>query len=279
MTVEFAELEGSPTIQIASDGTTATRIFRVPWDDWQTFAERLTGGWRRVNGEYRLIDPLPFPGMRNVVVDRLQIAPFDPRNPEGALVASVSQGLNRYPAAGAKLTVHYKAVEDDETTDNSADFKPDVHPGTVLTFRSDLNVTTVTVPGRAWHWAVEDSPKVPDDVNPGLIMPVGSYIANWDRVASPPWAAIRSLRGKVNDSAFLGAPTGTLLFLGAKASRKFEFLQNASLWTLEYAFEERAVTWNQFFRSESNTWTAIADAGENAPYAAGDFSALFQFGM
>jgi hypothetical protein len=278
MFIPFAELEGSPTIQLNPSGTIATRIFRVEWDEWQTFAEQLTGGWQRVSGQYRFVEPLPFPGLSNVVVDSVLVAPFDPRNPSGEEVVSTAQGLNRYPAAGAKLTVHYKSAVNDETSDSGSVSKPQTPSGTILTYRADLNVTTVSVPGRAWHWAVEDSPKVPDDVNPGLIVPTGSYVAQWDRVASPPWAAIRSLRGKVNESVFFDAPAGTLLFLGAKASRKFEFLRNASLWTVEYAFEERPVPWNRFFREETNSWTEIADAGENQPYAAGDFAELFQFG-
>jgi hypothetical protein len=278
MSIPFAELEGSPTIQLTPTGTMATRIFRVEWDQWQTFAEQLTGGWQRVGGQYRFLEPLPFPGLANVVVDSLHVAPFDPRNPVGENVASAAFGLNRYPTAGAKLTVQYKSAANDETSDSGGVSRPSIHPGTILTYRADLNVTTVSVPGRAWHWAIDDSPKVPDDVNPGLIMPTGSYLAQWDRVASPPWASIRSLRGKVNEAAFFDAPPGTLLFLGAKASRKFEFLRNASLWTVEYAFEERAVAWNRFFREESNSWTEIADAGDHRPYAAGDFAALFQFG-
>lgn len=278
MSIPFAELEGSPTIHITASGATATRVFRVDWDDWQAFAEQLTGGWRRVAGEYLMIEPAPLPGVENVVVDSLHVAPFDPRNPAGEGVASPALGMNRYPAAGARLTVHYKSVANDDTDDESGLARPDIHPGTTLSYRADLNVTTVSVPGRAWHWAVEDAPKVPDDINPGIILPTGSYIAQWDRVASPPWSAIRALRGKVNGSAFFDAPAGALLFLGAKASRKFEFLRNASLWTVEYAFEERAVAWNRFFRDETNAWTEIADAGDNPPYASGDFATLFQFG-
>jgi hypothetical protein len=279
MSIPIAELEGSPTIQLNPSGTLATRIFRVDWDQWQDFAEQLTGGWQRVNGQYRFFAPLPFPGLSNVVVESLLVSPFDPRNPSGEEVVSPSLGLNRYPAAGAKLTVQYKSGINDETTDSGGVSKPQIPDGTILTYRADMNVTTVSVPGRAWHWAVTDSPKVPDDVNPGLIVPTGSYVAKWERVASPPWAAIRSLRGKVNASVFFDAPAGTLMFSGAKASRKFEFLRNASLWTVEYAFEERPVAWNKFFREATNTWTEIADAGDNQPYATGDFSALFQFGL
>jgi len=278
MSIPFAELEGSPTIQLSPGGTTATRVFRVEWDHWQTFAERLTGGWRRVNGQYRHIPPLPFPGLSNVVVDSVQVAPFDPRNPAGETVLSAANGLNRYPAAGAKLTVQYKSAVIDDTGDSGEVTKPEVQRGTILTYRADVNVSTVHIPGRAWHWDITGNPKVPDDVNPGLVMPTGSYLAHWDRVASPPWAAMRGLRGKVNSSSFFDAPAGTLLFLGAKASRKFEFLRNASLWTIEYAFEERAVPWNRFFHQESNAWIEIADAGDNPPYAAADFSSLFQFG-
>lgn len=276
MAVAFEEMEGSPTVSIGPGGTQAKRIFRVAWNDWQDFAEELTGGWRRVSGAYQLREPLPFPGLPNVVVDSLQVAPFDARNPAGSHVSTLTRGLNEYPSAGALVTVQYKSRPDLETEDDGD--KPEIIPGTILTYRSDLGAESVTIPGRAWNWNVAGDPKVPDDVNPGILMPTGSYTLHWDRVARPPWSAIRTLRGRVNDAPFYGAGAGTVLFLGARANRKFEFLRNATLWSIEYAFTERSEPWNRFFRLETNAWTEIEDRGGNPPYAAGDFTDLFRFG-
>jgi len=278
MPIAFEELEGSPTVSITGAGTQARRIFRVAWEDWTDFAEQLTGGWRRVNGQFQLVEPLPFPGLPNVVVERVDVAPLDPRNPQGNDIASLIRGTNTFPHAGAKVTAHYRFRPDQETSD-AGGTPPKIVPGTILTFSSDLGAEYVSVPGRAWHWNVGGNPKVPDDVNPGVLMPTGDYTLNWDRVANPPWAAIRALRGKVNDAPFYDAPVGKVLFLGARAERKFEFMRNASLWTVEYAFAERAETWNSFFRAETNTWTDVVDGGGIPPYASGDFASLFQFGV
>ncbi len=105
---------------------------------------------------------------------------------------------------------------------------------------------------------------------------------------TPPWAAIRALRGKVNSVPFLESPVGTVLFLGVKAVREFQMLQVGGMWRLDYYFSEQTkelngggrVGWNYFYKEEAadgEHWTAITDAGGRAPYQAGDFSYLFQF--
>lgn len=278
MSVSFEELEGSPSVVMSSSGTEAKRSFRVAWDGWQEFAEQLAGGWRRVGGQFELIEPLPFPGLSAVIVDRIEVVPMDPHNPRGDDILTLQVGTNSYPAAGARITVTYRSLGNEDTA-NSGEDKVDIIPGTILTYHSDLGAEYMTTPGRAWYWEGTGE-KLPGDVNPGVLMPTGSYTLKWDRVANPPWAAIRSLRGKVNNQAFYNAAAGTVLFLGARASRKFEFMRNASLWKIEYAFAERAQPWNKFFKA-GDGWTAIKDdpgGGGNPPYDSGDFNGLFLFG-
>jgi hypothetical protein len=86
----------------------------------------------------------------------------------------------------------------------------------------------------------------------------------------------------------VGAPAGTVLFLGARAVREFQFLEEGGFWRLEYAFLENTkplaaggqAGWNAFYKEISvagEHWVAIRDADGRAPYATGDFNLLFQF--
>src|SRR4051812_29433278 len=104
MSTAFVELEGSPVIQIGAQGTQATRRFKIAWDDWEPFVSELPGGWRRVGDAFQAIDPLPFPGLPTVVIDHVEVRPFDPDNPDGSLLANLQHGTNRYPHAGALIT-------------------------------------------------------------------------------------------------------------------------------------------------------------------------------
>jgi hypothetical protein len=275
MSIAFEELAGSPTIEVEHDGVRARRVFRVAWDEWRDFARTLLGGWTRIESTYRWIPPQPFPGLPHVLVERIEVAPFDPDNPEGDAVLSIAHGANRYPDAGAQVTAHYRTLVTPVDEDGN---DPDTPEGTVLTYSADLAAEYVSVPGRVWEWS-DDGAKLPADENPQVLLPTGSYTLKWERVARPPWDAIRALRGKVNDAEFYGAAAGKLLFLGAKATRQFELLSEVNLWTIEYAFAERSHEWNEFYKQGAG-FTAIRDRDDNdlQPYAEGDFGGLFVFG-
>lgn len=275
MAVSFVELEGSPTVDVGGDGVRARRVFRVAWDDWRDFAVELIGGWIRVDDQYRLVYPQTFPGLPSVYVERLSVAPFDPGNPRGDEVLTLGSGTNRYPDAGARVTADYKTFV---TPLDEDDRDPEIPDGTVLTYSADLAAEHISLPGRAWEWS-DDGAKLAADEHPQLLLPTGSYTLKWERVARPPWDAIRTLRGKVNDGPFYGAAAGKLLFLGAKATRQFEQFAEVNLWTIEYAFAERAHAWNQFYKQGAG-FVGIRDRDDNniVPYTAGNFAGLFVFG-
>ena len=76
MSVAFEELEDSPRIHIREQGTLATRVFRVAWDDWRQFVEALLGSYQIVGCSYVFVPPLEFPGLPNLVVSDVRIEPF-----------------------------------------------------------------------------------------------------------------------------------------------------------------------------------------------------------
>jgi hypothetical protein len=287
MAVSFEELEGSPTINLSPQGMTALRLFRVAWDDWPALVQDLIGYYDRVGSTATFTAPLEFPGVENLVVSEIAVEPFDPGNPEGTSVASLTQGTNGYPAAGARVAATYRTLFDSATTARSD--MPPVPAGTYLTYDAELSAEFQAVPGRTWHWAASGNPPLAPDQSPALLVPSGAFHLTWLRVPLPPWQAMRDLRGRVNDASFMGAPAGTVIYLGATVERQFPFSPSGGFWRVTYSFAERAIPlaggatagWNYQYKESpvsGQHWIAIADDSGNAPYPAVDFAQLFQFG-
>lgn len=285
MAVAFEELDNSPEIRFADGRLVATRRLKIDWADRFDFLIELYGGYRFVGGQFVFTPPAPFPAVPQAFVTDVEVAPFPPDRPDGSAVQTLAGGTNAYPFA--VVTATYRIQFDDNN--QSRDDLPQVPEGTFLTYRGDLGSEYTSIPGRVWNWKVAGDPKLPADVNPGLLVPTEDFTLTWHRVPRPPWDAIRDLRGTLNDATFLNHAAGTVLFLGARTERDFQ-LQDTGLWRLEYQFKVREVPstaspavrygWNRFYREEAvggEHWLEIEDADGNPPYVSGNFHQLFQF--
>lgn len=287
MAIAFEELAGSPRIRVNEQGTSAVRTFRVAWHDWQDFVRALIGTFRVLGLATHFVPPIQFPGLPNLIVSDVQVEPFDPDNPDGSSGITLGAYTNAYPAGGAKVTASYRTMFD-EFSPSRRDLPP-VPDGTFLTYAANLGTERITTPGRAWRWSDGSSERVADDINPGLQVPNGVYVLRWQRVPSPPWSKMRALRGCVNAGTFLSSPPGTVLFLGARVSRSFQFVEDGGFWNLDYTFSESTKTlsdgstivgWNHFYKEASSSgehWVAIENQHGRSPYPSGNFSQLFQF--
>jgi len=282
MSIAFEELEGSPRIHIDQQRTRATRVFRVDWDQWQGFARQLVGSYRVIGCQTFFVPPLEFPEMPNLVVSDIKVEPLDGEHPEGSAVSTITSGTNRYPDAGAKVTVTYETLFDANNRPRSD--LPQVPGGTFLTFRAELGAEEVATAGRVWQWD-DDNEQLAPDRHPRIIIPMSTFRLTWHRVVLPPWEAIRAIRGHVNGGVFMGAAAQTVLFAGAKVSREFQFIEDGGFWRVEFTFHERTVPlgggvggWNHEYKDATGAWTKIVDSGGNTPYRTADFSPLFQFG-
>ncbi len=288
MAVSFEELAGSPTIRVNEDGTRAVRRFRIAWSDWLSFARELVGEYQVTGGSFVFIPPKSFPGFSNMLVQELDVEPFEPSGPDGADVGTLTSGVNQYPTGGALVTATYAAMFD--TDNDSRPDLPELPEGTYLSYKADLGSQCQATPGRTWRWQdPPDYPSLPPDIQPDVQIAEGSFELTWHRVPLPPWDVIRALRGKVNSSTFVGSPPGTVLFVGAKITREFHIFQTGGFWRVRYSFLESTrelstgslVGWNHFYKEtpvSGEHWVAIADEDDNPPYASADLTQLFSLG-
>ena len=287
MGVPFEELAGSPQIRVGTEGLTAVRMFRVAWDHWQSFLQELVGHYRLVGGQWTFVDPQPFPGMPNLVVQRVEIEPFEPALPDQQILNDPARGLNTYSQSGAKVTAWYENLVEQDP--DALGRLPKVPKGTFLTYESRSSLEYVLTSARIWRWDMPDPQPLTSDNAPGVLTPHTLIKLTWHRVPYPPWNAIRALRGHVNATPFLGAPAETVLFTGARIKRQFHFYQRGGFWKVEYYFQETArflsdgtpVGWNHYFKDTpalGEHWIRIVDDLGRPPYPVADFSNLFVFG-
>lgn len=259
--IPFEELGGSPTISVTQKKTTAKRMFRTNWSDWQAFSSEVIGGpGAGFFGFGSINDPTTFPGFDRMVVEDIDIEPFEPESPTGGV--DVWTLTNAYDG-GAKIIVSYESKDPGDDKDGKD--KPEVPDGTFLTLNLDVGGEYQTIPGRTWKW-FSDFEQLPADTNPGILIPTSEVVYNWERVPNPPWDNIRKATGCVSEFAFPSTGSrdkfkaGSLLFLGAKASRQFAMQTQLALWKLEYRFSERLLKspvnndftvagWNYYYRS------------------------------
>ena len=264
MPTAFEELDNSPHLEIVEGKLTARRVFLVSWQDWPTFVGELYGAYVFSGGEWNYTPPATFPGDDSLVARRISVEPFPADRPLVAALAALETATNQYPFA--KVTVGYERIPASDAR------RPHVRNGTYLEILSDLAAEYVTVPGRNWRWRDAPAERLPDDVAPGLLIPCEDLHLRWTRVPLPPWDAIRSLRGKINDDVFLGNPAGTVLFLGAKSRHDFQLI-DTGLWRVDLHFKVKEPGWNFAFKQDAG-WQVVEDSGGQTPYQEADLTEL-----
>lgn len=284
--VEFEELEDSPRIKIGQQGMTAERRFRLPtYLDWKRFVKELIGEYRATGIVPIYTAPIAFPGWPNLLVNDVAVDPFN-RSAEGLTPVDLGSVTQNY-TGGALITANYRTAFDADGA--ATPDTPGIPPGTTLTYQGNDSIEIVSTPGRVWKWGtVGGNPKVDPDTFPGLVVPAGDFTLTWGRVPLPPWSAIRSLRGRLNESAFMGEAAGTVLFMGCRSRKMFQLLEDDGFWEFDYLFNVSSrkrsdgtiVGPNYFYREQASGgehWHSIQNESGDPPYLSGDFAALFQF--
>lgn len=242
MAVSFEELDGSPTMSGTGGKFRGVRKFLVDWDDWETFVTDLWGSYRYIDGALVFTPPAEFPGVPATLVTNWAAVPHGSANPsqEVDLGSDLNGDTKQY--GKCEITATYEQFND---VAGGLEFSgvqgvPAITQGTILTIDGDIGADYVTLPSGIWQWAIDDVALASSDITPGIIVPNESLSMMWHRVPSPPWDTMRSLRGRVNDSYFMGHAPETVLFMGARYGRDFQII-DSGLWKISCQFAIKEV--------------------------------------
>jgi len=213
--VQFQELAGSPSEQHSAEGFRAVRRFLIAWEDREAFAAEVLGQ----GVEHGLRPGSRYPGKGDVYAVKVRFSPADPESLRRLLAgedADPSALLADYSGSPALATVEYRSLPPRDRQDG-----PPTPRGTHLSYRMEPVWETLSLAASGWHWSDLPQQNLPVDAVLDLLVPQTDHVLTWRRVVRPPWQSIRELQGTVNVDPFLGCPTGTMLFLGAAASKLF----------------------------------------------------------
>jgi len=281
----YRELAGSPEEDYGPGGMKATRRFVTDWDDRNAVVLEILGD----GYEFAATGAMEYPGAERVKAMRCRARPYIATPDTQQEFDDITSDINAYRYC--ELTVEYETFDPQEDEEDM----PEIESDTFLTYRLDFGGEMMTVPGQALQWQNAANVPVPEELKAVKRIPIIEHHLSWKRVITPPWSAIRSTVGKVNNAAFIGVGAEQLLFDSCRADKEFiqvDELQSPQYgWRLDYVFRQRTITglganqdntfgWNHFWRSLGDVpaWDRLIVGGnENARmYELASFSPLFQ---
>lgn len=280
----FTELQGSPREKVSLEsGLAATREFRVPWSQRFAFVQGMLFGSGAGN-----IYPAAYPGLPALLCVDAEIKPESKGAPVDQDIDDPETAVNAY--AWARITLNYTSVR--------AAARQEQVDGTYVTYDSSGTAEFLTVASRKLRW-FDTGKEVSPDAHGAILIPTTRHTLTWHGVASPPWAVMQGLRGRVNSEAFaipvlgINAYPETLLFEAYDTSVKSD-AAGAARWDISYNLVERTIIqflpddstqvygWNHSFRDDPDDgigWVRTVARGDDNvnrhPYRRGDLTALF----
>ncbi len=153
---------------------------------------------------------------------------------------------------------------DYESPDGSLDSL--IYASEDLDFAADFQ----NLPASAFRFPSDNAPV---GTSLGRLIGTTEYRIVRHQVPYLPESMIESAVGHVNETTFRGRPAGTLLFLGAKASRELTS-DGAKSWRIDYRFARRSVPWNMVMRPDSGAFEEPQDTSGNPVYPSFEMSGL-----
>ncbi len=251
MVVLKDELGGFPaeTWDLADDGSSATREFKVPW----IF---------RYDALQEIVDSPVYPyvgsGLRAKTVS---IVPY-----EGIKTAELAPGTGLANYSTAKITVEY-GVNAPETQD-------------LISESLEPSAEFITLDAEDFTWS--DDTALKEGEAPGKLLRGLDYVYTVHKTLVIP-SAILTLPGSVNDAEISATTLGlsfaveTLLYQPPKIDRTITTL-GVPAWKLIHRYSHRPSGWNKFWRVKTQTFDTMKEKSgstEYKNYPLGDFSPLF----
>lgn len=272
MAVAFEEIE-PPTFSVNERGEFhGRRVFLIDFLNTAQFFLELYGGWNITGGSAFLYPPQHFPQIVGAVCIGFEATGWPEDAPQATTLTTLSSPVTNYPKA--KVVATYGPAPDLSASGGGVN-SPSVPAGTFLRISGQTSAEFVTVPGGKLRW-VSDDVALGEDADVGTWLGSTEQTYHWMRVPLPPWGAMKTLAGAVNNSTFLGFGAGHVLYTGSGFER--EFTVNAqTVWSLYHNFKIRSQPWNYAYRSGSG-WVEYERDDNSPQYAKVDLSPLFSFG-
>lgn len=262
---DWEELDGSPTYKFRRDVSTASRKFKIPWSDIDTFVATVFplsssgfGSLAAVNGKAWFVseeidiepfdDPHPGAG-ENPATYQFAVATVNySTNPDGVRAASSNpaeggNGQNRGDGSGP-------GGERGSTNNNPVEW---------VSHELSFGAEVITIPNHAVHFDGDDPGKGVHGVNAGLFLPTVEHRIKVIRSTTPPFSQIRSKVGKIGGG--MGAGDGKVMFLGCEAVDATDGKTGKTIWSLTYHFSERSIDWRLFFDPNTGSFRRLLKRG------------------
>lgn len=252
---------GSPTGNINAEQGTITVVGKVAWSNLGPKLAELFPLSTTAGIGANPIDPL-------FGIYRCQSCEFRPIgadplvNQAGTPVASSFDAdftMPKYEFAWLTITYSSLQVEFPNATGDTPDTPDGSTEVTGLSHQITTGGETVTLDQSSLFWSDAKSVRG-TNISAHKIVATLEHAISWKRVISPPWEAMRTLIGKVNDADLGPFQTGTmivetLLYLGFTATPDI-LSDGTRVWDIGYRFSERRV---DELTKEAEAGTVIPD--------------------
>lgn len=266
--INYEEIDGSNRLAYSPDGIVGTRIFQVAWDERIEFAQALLGYTNAVGDLPIRTDAQTFPGYDRLYCRNATVVGLGQLDKTGQVA--------RYDLA--TITAEYRPWSYSSSNVEDDDYDEDLEANMARWEEvHEYGVEVYSTASGEYYWSADPAPAgTPIPTPIGFVSGVTDYTYTSSAEPELRRAAIRARRGTVNDAAWMGAPAGYVLFMGASARRTVTS-EGVGAWEITYRFRELDHSWNEFHGRIGGVtrWEAIEDEHGNPPYASTDFGALF----
>lgn len=266
LTVAHKQLAPSPDESYDEESFSASRSFKVTWDDRHDFARQLRG-W--IEGSWpNFIVHLPdrYPDVRGAFVRSVRMKGIGKSSAEGSDTDRIS-----YADGYAEVTAQYSTKGQSEGQGGAGGDSPIA----IVTESLEPAAEFVTLSGELLHWEAQDGPEVEDGEATVLARSI-EWVYTIHQLTTMP-AAFINLVGFVNNSQVFSHSLNftfdpeVLLYQGA-SPRRIITTEGVEAWEATLRFTARRFGWNKWWRSGYNEPQSIyTSTGEYKPFPQANF--------
>lgn len=226
-----------------------TRTIRCSWGDRGTLIGYLRGGANQIGNFYIYTNPQAAPGYSWLYTDEVTVARDGAKSQDGSGIIAGDYAV---------LTVTYTPLIGTQTGAIGLDFGKEI----------------IALPDNSLKFADGSGEPVPG-AKAKVIAVIGITQAKLNAASLPISAIIAASAAPLDNSGLFGSSTGTLLFDGGRALRKFT-TAGVSNWDIEFRFLCRpALRWDYMYDSTGVARQVVSSTGGAVFYTSSNLNALY----